>query len=76
MIRKHCENPIQAGADGWQERWLTWSYERIDSRLPTLVDSPDDMIKCLEWKEELIQKLKQDIDQAQKIRAELDRGDE
>ena len=76
MIRDHCENPIQAGTDGWQERWLTWSYARIDARLPPSVDSPDDMIACLEWKEDLIQKLKQIIDQAMMIRADLDRGDE
>ncbi len=76
MIRNHCENPIQVGTDGWQERWLTWSYARIDSRLPVSVDSPDDMIACLEWKEDLIQRLKEIIDQAVMIRAELDRGDE
>ena len=76
MIRDYCENPIQVGTDGWQERWLTWSYARIDARLPASVDSPDDMIACLEWKEDLIQKLKQIIDQASKIRESIDGGDE
>ena len=76
MIQNHCEIPIQAGTDGWQERWLTWAYARFESRLPSSVDSPEDMIRCLEWKAELIRKLKQIIDQAPMIRADLDGGDE
>ena len=44
--------------------------------MPSNVDSPEDMIRCLEWKAELILKLKQIVDQAPMIRAELDGGDE
>ena len=76
IILDHCESPLQAGTDGWQERWLTWAYARVDEELPPTVDTPEDMIRCIRWKAILIGKLKQVIEQAVSIRAELDEREE
>lgn len=76
IIHDHCEIPIQAGTSTWQEKWLTWANKRTESRLPQTVESPEDMISCLEWKSDVIQKLKDTINQASKIRESIDGGDE
>jgi len=76
VIRYHCETPLQFGTDGWHEKWLTWAYSRSENRLPSSVESSEDMTKCLDWKKEVVLRLKQMIDQAAKIRIDLDGGDE
>jgi len=76
IIKDHCEISIQAGTSRWQEEWLTWANNRTDSRLPHSVESPDDMISCLQWKSDVIQELKETINQASKIRESIDGGDE
>ena len=76
VIRYHCETPLQFGTDGWHEKWLTWAYSRSENRLPSSVESSEDMTKCLDWKKEVVLRLKKMIDQAAKIRIDLDGGDE
>jgi len=76
IIRDHCEIPIEVGTSTWQEKWLTWANNRVESRLPQSVESPEDMILCFEWKNDVIQKLKDIINQASKIREAFDGGDE
>jgi len=76
IIQDHCENSIEAGASSWQGRWLTWANNRVDSRLPPNAETSEEMIQCLEWKTEVIQKLKDIIEQAPKLRECIDGGDE
>ena len=67
LIRSHCETRITPGTDSWQGRWLTWAYNRVDSRLPDEPGTEDGLIQRFEWKDELLSKLKTDIDQAAKV---------
>lgn len=75
LIRSHCETRIAPGEDSWQGRWLTWAYNRVDSRLPDEPGTDDGLIQSFEWKDELLSKLKTDIEQAAKVREFIQRGD-
>jgi len=75
LIRSHCETRITPGTDSWQGRWLTWAYNRVDSRLPGEPGTEDGLLQSFEWKDELLSKLKADIDQTAKVSEFIQGGD-
>ena len=71
-----AENPIGSGNENWKEKWLVWVYDRVDSQLPESVDSKDDFVACMIWKENAITMLMEEIEQSNKIRAIIDGSEE
>ena len=76
IISEHIDQPISPGESRWQERFLRWSYDQVGiEKLPSKIDSVDEVSELNAWKKKAIGKVKEKIAQSDEIRKAM-KGDE
>ena len=76
LVVDYCEYPSSPGTSTWQERWLNWTYKRMQEELPATIETVDDFTDASEWKDSAIKMVKDAIEQSEKIKEITDGGDQ
>lgn len=68
MIQEYFEDVISENDDSWKGRWLRWCYQKTTMRLPTNIpDSNEDFQLFFDFKSDVVQSIKREIKQVDKI---------